>query len=110
MTIAVGWDVKQKYKQMIWVHIVCPYTYLSTTIFAKICRLHFRIFATDSETFKTFKSTIGCMFMIDFHTSDRRQSKTLILSTNVDQKSLETGFLVAICRPTGYKRQSKHFS
>ena len=28
-----------------------------------------------------------------------RQSKTLILSTNVDQKSLETGFSFAICRP-----------
>ena len=26
-----------------------------------------------------------------------RQSKTLILSTNVDQKSLETGFSIAIC-------------
>ena len=28
-----------------------------------------------------------------------RQSKTLILSKNVDQKSLETGFSIAICRP-----------
>ena len=28
-----------------------------------------------------------------------RQPKTLILSTNVDQKSLETGFSIAICRP-----------
>ena len=28
-----------------------------------------------------------------------RLSKTLILSTNVDQKSLETGFSIAICRP-----------
>ena len=33
--------------------------------------------------------------------------KTLILSTNVDQKSLETEFLNAICRPTGDKWQSK---
>ena len=38
---------------------------------------------------------------------ERRQSKTLILSTNVDQKSLETEFLTAICRPTGDKWQSK---
>ena len=30
---------------------------------------------------------------------DTRQSKTSILSTNVDQKSLETGFSIAICRP-----------
>ena len=42
-----------------------------------------------------------------FTTSDRRQSKTLILSTNVDQKSLETKLLIAICRPTGDKWQSK---
>ena len=40
-------------------------------------------------------------------TPDRRQSKTSILSTNVDQKLLETGFLIAICRPTGDKWQSK---
>ena len=31
----------------------------------------------------------------------------LILSTNVDQKSLETEFSIAICRPTGDKCQSK---
>ena len=38
---------------------------------------------------------------------DRRQLKTLILSTNVDQKSLETEFSIAICRPTGDNWQSK---
>ena len=32
---------------------------------------------------------------------DRRQSKTLILPTNVDQKQLETEFLIAICRRSG---------
>ena len=31
----------------------------------------------------------------------------LILSTNEDQKSLETEFLIAICRPIGNKGQSK---
>ena len=31
----------------------------------------------------------------------------LILSTNVDQKSLETEFSIAICRTTGDKWQSK---
>ena len=31
----------------------------------------------------------------------------LILLTNVDKKSLETEFLIAICRPTGDKWQSK---
>ena len=40
-------------------------------------------------------------------TPDRRQSKTLILSTNVDQNLLETEFLIAICRPTGNKWQPK---
>ena len=31
----------------------------------------------------------------------------LILSSNIDQKSLETEFLIAICRLTGNKWQSK---
>ena len=31
----------------------------------------------------------------------------LMLSTNVDKKSLETEFSIAICRPTGAKLQSK---
>ena len=34
-------------------------------------------------------------------------SKTLLLSTNVDQKLLETEFLIAICRQIGDKWQSK---
>ena len=33
-----------------------------------------------------------------FITPRRRQSKTLILSTNVDQKSIETEFSIVICR------------
>ena len=36
-----------------------------------------------------------------FITPGRRQSKTLILSTNVDQKSIETDFSIVICRPIG---------
>ena len=36
---------------------------------------------------------------------DRRYSKTLILSTNVVKKSLETEFLIAICCPPGDKLQ-----
>ena len=36
-------------------------------------------------------------------TPDRRQSKTLILSTNVNKKLLETGFSIVICRQTGDK-------
>ena len=37
----------------------------------------------------------------------RLQSKRPILSRNIDQKSLETEFLIAICRHTGDKWQSK---
>ena len=40
-------------------------------------------------------------------TSGRRQSKTSVLSTNVDQKSLETEFSIVICHPAGVKWQSK---
>ena len=40
-------------------------------------------------------------------TSYRRQSKTLILLTRVDKKSLETEFSIVICRQTGDKWQSK---
>ena len=36
-------------------------------------------------------------------TLDRRQSQMLILSTNVDQKSLETVFGIAICRQVALK-------
>ena len=41
------------------------------------------------------------------NTSARRQSKTLIRSTNIDQKSLETELSIAIYRPTSDKWQSK---
>ena len=40
-------------------------------------------------------------------TPGRCQSKMLILSTNVDQRLLETEFLIAICRLTSDKCQSK---
>ena len=40
-------------------------------------------------------------------TPGKRQSKTLIQSTNVDHKSLETKFSIVICRPNGDKWQSK---
>ena len=36
-----------------------------------------------------------------------RQSKTLMLSMNVGKQSLETEFLIAICRLNGDKWQSK---
>ena len=48
-------------------------------------------------------------FLVNFASGKpgRRQSKTLILSTTVDQKSLETEFSIVICRPTGDKWQSE---
>ena len=42
-----------------------------------------------------------------WNTPDRHHFKTLILSTNVDRKSLETEFSLAICRLAGDKWQSK---
>ena len=40
-------------------------------------------------------------------TTDTWQSNTLILSTKVDQKWLETEFSIGICGPIGNKLQSK---
>ena len=45
-----------------------------------------------------------------FITTGRRQSKTSILSMNIDKKSLETEFSIAICHPTGDKWQLKTLS
>ena len=46
------------------------------------------------------------IIMLPYTHPGRRQSKTSILSTNVNQKSLETELSIAICRPTGEKWQS----
>ena len=37
--------------------------------------------------------------LYSINTSDMRHSKTFILSTNVDLRSLETEFLIAVCSP-----------
>ena len=50
---------------------------------------------------------IKCVTIISNITPGRRQSQTVIPSTNVDQKSLETEFSNAICRSIGDKCQSK---
>ena len=50
-----------------------------------------------------FSSSVSIVFI----TPDRRQSETLIISTNIDQKSLATEFSIAICRSTDDKWQSK---
>ena len=44
---------------------------------------------------------------LNVFTPGRRQSKTPILSRNVDKKSIETVFSIAICRHTGDKWESK---
>ena len=49
----------------------------------------------------------GKFFSHYINTPGRRQSKTPILSMNENQKSIETVFSIAICRPTGDKWQSK---
>ena len=49
----------------------------------------------------------GYIFSVSINTPDRQQSKTLILSTNVDQRLLETEFSIAVCHPTGNKWQLK---
>ena len=41
-------------------------------------------------------------------TPGRRQSKTPILSRNVDKKSLETVFLIVICRQTWQQMEIKN--
>ena len=47
------------------------------------------------------------MGVTTIYTPGRRQSKTPILSRNVDKKSIETVFSIAICRHTGDKWESK---
>ena len=44
--------------------------------------------------------TLTVKYQILYITPGRRQSKTSILSTNIDKKSLETESSIAICRPT----------
>ena len=41
-------------------------------------------------------------------TPGRRQSKTPILSGNIDQKSIETVFLIAICPPLATNGNGEH--
>ena len=45
-----------------------------------------------------------CSFRSLHNTPDRQQSKTLILSMKVDQKSSEMSFLIAICRPKAIEK------
>ena len=85
------------------------YKWLFMTISLRTAR-----FRCSSLTLRSARRVIGNfpeikkMTINPRNTPDRRKSKTLILSTNEDQKKkIETGFLVAICRPTGDKWQSK---
>ena len=47
------------------------------------------------------------IFSVSINTPDMWQWKTIILSTNVDQRSLEAEFSIDVCCPTGDKWQSK---
>ena len=60
-----------------------------------------KLLAEQHLEFLTVSFTGGCT------TLGRWQSKMSILLTDVDQKSIETEFLIAICRLTGDKWQSK---
>ena len=61
---------------------------------------------SQSPLFRTVFATYS-VGLYDKHISDRRQSKTLMLSMIVDPRSLEIERLTAVCRPTGDKWQSK---
>ena len=63
--------------------------------------------ATLESTLNTRTKRIPSIRTLANTTLGRRQSKTSIISANVDQKSLETEFSSAICRPTGDKSQSR---
>ena len=58
------------------------------------------------RTFSKFQN-VAKKISVTILTPGRRQSKTPTLSRNVDQKSIETVFSIAICRHTGDKWQSK---
>ena len=54
-----------------------------------------------------FQIVLATYSVYSINTPDRGQSKMLILSTNVDLRLLETELLIANCRLTGDKRQTK---
>ena len=54
-----------------------------------------------------FLIVLNAFSVYSISTSDRRRYKTLIQSTNVDLRSFETEFSIAVCRPTGNNWQSK---
>ena len=49
----------------------------------------------------------GSVFDFDITTPNRRQLEMLILSTNIDEKSLDTECSIVICCHNGNKWQSK---
>ena len=55
----------------------------------------------------TYRFLLTSAIITEPHRVGGNHAKTLILSTNIDQKSLETESSIAICRPTGDKWQSK---
>ena len=60
------------------------------------------------QVFKLALETGEHNFLVDHRSSlGRQHSNMSIPSTNIDQKLLETEFLIAICRLTGDRWQSK---
>ena len=70
--------------------------------YARIRELTIFIYPNATANYKL--KDLHCLSM---NTPDKRQSKTPILSRNVDQKSIETALSIVICRQCGDKWQSK---
>ena len=93
--------------QTVWTHIKTHrILVLCLTLSDSVLERIFREKSADKsmKNYTGCKKLKSCPFQL---IPGRRQTKTLILSMNVDQKWLETEFLIAICRPTGNKFQSK---
>ena len=65
------------------------------------------LMGTQNTQVSMLSSPIFLFFNYPIPTPDRRQSKTLILSTNVDQKSLETKKYIRMDSIKGYRVLNK---
>ena len=81
--------------------IMFAYTWTNQWSLAFFNGQNFRCAASVSEEYRPYRHKGRTLFFI---TSGRWQSKALILSTNADQKSIETGFSIVICRPIGNRK------
>ena len=90
------------FKNIVRIFFLCVTTVLNIRKKYLCLAFLFNVFLDFHSFFLFFFVDLFCKL-----TPGRRQSKMSILSTNVDQKSLETEFSIVICRPTGYKYISK---